>query len=34
MWKITVFQDMEQGVRNSQIRKPRRPTGSFIAAIL
>lgn len=32
--KILVFQDIEQGIRNSQIRKPRRPTRSFIAAIL
>lgn len=32
--KILVFQDTEQGIRNSQIRKPRRPTRSFIAAIL
>lgn len=32
--KISVFQDTEQGIRNSQIRKPRRPTWSFIAAIL
>lgn len=32
--KILVFQGTEQGIWNSQIRKPRRPTRSFIAAIL
>lgn len=34
MWKVTVLQDMEQGVRNSEIGKLQRPTRSFTAAIL
>lgn len=34
VWKTTVFKSTEQGIRSSQIRKPQRPTRSFIAAIL